>query len=151
MTIRTYALYGGSKRLLTWMSIILITLAIAVSVGSLGHFSGLLLPGAGCYETYTAATSARLGLAWVAEMVFELLIFILIVYRICKTRGLLRLSLVTRRNIIDVIFHDGAMYIGAMMLVNLPNILTYYSGSVSIHSRISYSGLQFPDDCQDCY
>jgi len=32
MTIRTYALYGGSKRLLTWMSIILITLAIAVSV-----------------------------------------------------------------------------------------------------------------------
>jgi hypothetical protein len=50
---------------------------------------------------------AGLGLAWVAEMVFELLIFILIVYRICKTKGLLRLSLVTRKNIIDIIFHDG--------------------------------------------
>ncbi|KAG2129331.1 hypothetical protein BD769DRAFT_678686 [Suillus cothurnatus] len=137
MTIRTYALYGGSKRLLTCMTIIMIALAIAVSVGSLGHFSGLLLPGAGCYETYTAATSARLGLAWVAEMVFELLIFILIVYRICKTRGLLRLSLVTRRNIIDVIFHDGAMYIGAMTLVNLPNILTYYFGSDAIRGSLA--------------
>ncbi|KAG1811826.1 uncharacterized protein BJ212DRAFT_1373395 [Suillus subaureus] len=70
-------------------------------------------------------------------MVFELLIFILIVYRICKTKGLLRLSLVTRRNIINIIFHDGAMYFGAMMLVNIPNILTYYSGSVAIRGSLS--------------
>ncbi|KAG2340800.1 hypothetical protein BDR05DRAFT_491097 [Suillus weaverae] len=113
MTIRTYALYGGSKRLLTWMTIIMITLAIAVSVGSLGHFSGIMtiLPGIGCYETYTAEVAARLGLAWLAEMVFELLIFILIVYRICKTRGLLRLSLVTRRNIINIIFHDSNFFV----------------------------------------
>ncbi|KAG1811824.1 uncharacterized protein BJ212DRAFT_1373371 [Suillus subaureus] len=53
-------------------------------------------------------------------------------YRICKTRGLQRLSLVTRGNIIDIIFHDSAMFFGAMTLTNIPNILTYYSGSVSI-------------------
>lgn len=139
MTIRTYALYGGSKRLLACLTIIMIALAIAVSVGSLGHFSGdaVLLPGVGCYETFTAVTAARLGLAWLAEMVFELLIFILIVYRICKTKGLLRLSPVTRGNIIDIIFHDGAMYFGAMALINTPNIMTYYSGSVAVRGSLS--------------
>ncbi|KAG2063758.1 hypothetical protein BDR04DRAFT_1111164 [Suillus decipiens] len=134
MTIRTYALYGGSKRLLTCMTTIMVTLAIAVSVGGVGRFAGDFLPGVGCYETYAEATAARLGLAWVAEMVFELLIFILIVYRICKTRGLWRFS---RRNVIDIIFQDGAMYFGAMTLVNVPNILTYYSGSVAIRSNLA--------------
>ncbi|KAG1722774.1 hypothetical protein EDB19DRAFT_1834882 [Suillus lakei] len=173
MTIRTYALYGGSKRLLVWMTIIMIALAVAASVGSLGHFSGdaTILPGVGCHETYTTETYAilfadlhaylkvvaeplvsefqvlvaynlmsrpyeiaGLGLTWLAELIFELLVFILIVYRIFKTGGLLRLSLVTRRNIIDIIFHDGAMYFGAMTLVNIPNILTYY--------------VEFPDDWQ---
>lgn len=80
---------------------------------------------------------AGLGLAWLAEMVFELLIFILIVYRICKTKGLLRLSPVTRGNIIDIIFHDGAMYFGAMALINTPNIMTYYSGSVAVRGSLS--------------
>ncbi|KAG2743163.1 hypothetical protein P692DRAFT_201795142 [Suillus brevipes Sb2] len=139
MTIRTYALYGGSRRLLVCLTIIMFALAIAVSVGSLGHYSGdaVLLPGVGCYETFTAVTAARLGLAWLAQMVFELLIFILIVYRICKTKGLLRLSPVTRGNIIDIIFHDGAMYFGAMALVNTPNIITYYSGSVAVRGSLS--------------
>ncbi|KAG2114538.1 hypothetical protein DEU56DRAFT_761813 [Suillus clintonianus] len=67
-----------------------------------------------------------IGLAWVALFIFELIIFILLVYKICKTRGLLRLSLFTRSNVIDIIFHDGAMYFGAMTLVGIPNILTYY-------------------------
>ncbi|KAG1871473.1 hypothetical protein F4604DRAFT_814819 [Suillus subluteus] len=80
---------------------------------------------------------AGLGLAWIAEMIFELLIFILTVYRICKTTGLLRLSLVTRKNIIDIMFHDGAMYFGAMTLVNIPNILTFYSGSVAVRGSLS--------------
>ncbi|KAG2358143.1 hypothetical protein BDR07DRAFT_307279 [Suillus spraguei] len=127
----------GSKRLLTCMTTIMVALAIAASVGSLGHFASDLLPGVGCYETYSEAVAARLGIAWAAEMVFELLIFILIVYRICKTRGLLRLSLVTRRNIVDIIFHNGVMYFGAMTLVNLPNILMFYSGSVATRGTLA--------------
>ncbi|KAG1732500.1 hypothetical protein EDB19DRAFT_1912009 [Suillus lakei] len=176
MTIRTYALYGGSKRLLASMTVVMIALVVAVSVGSLGHFSGdaTIVPGVGCNETYTVETYdilfvdlraylkvvaeppvsefqvsvahnlmsrpygiAGLGLAWLAELIFELLVFILIVYRICKTRGLLRLSLVTRRNLIDIMFHDGAMYFGAMTLVNIPNILTYYAGSVTTRGSLS--------------
>ncbi|KAG1741298.1 hypothetical protein EDB19DRAFT_2038796, partial [Suillus lakei] len=139
MTIRTYALYGGSRRLLAWMTIIMIALAVAASVGSLGRFSGstTILPGLGCYETYSAETATRLGLAWLAQLVFELLAFILIMYRICKTRGLLRLFLVTRRSIIDIIFQDGVMYFGAMVLINVPNILTFYSGSVTTRGSLT--------------
>ncbi|KAG2135136.1 hypothetical protein DEU56DRAFT_901881 [Suillus clintonianus] len=143
MTIRTYALYGGNKRLLTCMIIIMIALGVAVSVWSFGHFSGsaVILSGAGCYEITSADTAAHVGLAWVAELVFQLLILILTVYRICKSRGLLRLSLFTRKNMIDVIFHDGCYWdcdssesdlhaFRAMVLISVPNILTYYSGSV---------------------
>ncbi|KAG2068547.1 hypothetical protein BDR04DRAFT_1103227 [Suillus decipiens] len=115
----------------------MVALAIAVSVGSSGRLAGDLLQGVGCDEIDVEAVAVRLGLAWAAEMVFELLIFILIVYRICKTRGLLRLSLFTRRNTVDIIFHDGAMYFGAMTLLNIPNILTYYSGSATIRSSLA--------------
>jgi hypothetical protein len=134
LTIRTYALYGGSKRLLICLTIIIIGLAISASVESFGRSAGnaVSLPGIGCYETYTTATSVRLGLAWVADMIYELLIFILIVYRVCKTRGLLRSSLANRTNIIDTMFRDGAMYIGAMTLVNIPNVLTFYTTNLVI-------------------
>ncbi|KAG2148443.1 hypothetical protein BD769DRAFT_1345185, partial [Suillus cothurnatus] len=125
MTMRVYALYGCSQRLLTWMTIIIIALVGAVTFAQVSG-DAAILPVIGCYEVYTAETYAiffailRIGLAWVALFVFDLLIFVLTVYKICKTRGLPRLSLMTRRNIIDIIFQD------AMALINIPNILTFY-------------------------
>lgn len=66
------------------------------------------------------------GLGWTTLLLYELLIFSLTVYRICKTRGL---SLITsRRNLLDIMFQDGAMYFAVMTLVNLPNILMSYCG-----------------------
>ncbi|KAG2340242.1 hypothetical protein BDR05DRAFT_547919 [Suillus weaverae] len=85
--------------------------------------------------------SARFGLAWLAILGFELLIFVLTVHRTCKTRGLLRLRLVTRRNIVDVMFHDGAMYFGAMTLCNIPNIVMYYYGSGVINGSLGLATL----------
>ncbi|KAG2046535.1 hypothetical protein BDR06DRAFT_1025485 [Suillus hirtellus] len=139
LTIRIYALYGCSKRVLISMIIIGFILVIVACAGTFGHFSSnaTIYPGIGCYETYTAEIAARVGLAWVALFVFELLIFILTVYRICKTRGLLRLSLFTRSNVVNIVFHDGAMYFRAMTLINIPNILTYYSGSVNTRGSLA--------------
>ncbi|KAG0702189.1 hypothetical protein DFH29DRAFT_875356 [Suillus ampliporus] len=109
--------HGLPKRLLACMIIIMVALGGGASAGTFGHFSSnaTILPGVGCYETYTAQM-------------------------ICKTRGLLRSSLATRRYIIDIIFHDGAMYFGAMVLCNIPNILTYYinqSGSAATAGMLS--------------
>ncbi|KAG1802609.1 hypothetical protein EV424DRAFT_1545103 [Suillus variegatus] len=108
---------------------------------SFGQYAGNLTisPGVGCFTTYTAEISARLGLAWVAILAFEALIFVLTVYQTCKSRGLSRLRLVTRRNILDVMFHDGVMYFGAMTLCNIPNIVMYYYGPAVIRGNVGLS------------
>ncbi|KAG1764017.1 hypothetical protein EDD22DRAFT_951931 [Suillus occidentalis] len=129
LTLRTYALYCRSKRLLTWMIIIVCSLG-GVTAGTYGLHSDIV-PGFNCLESYSEKIAVSPGLGWVTLLAYELLIFVLTVYRICKTRGL---SLaMSRRNILDIIFQDGAMYFAVMTLSNLPNILTYYCGSVSTH------------------
>ncbi|KAG1867394.1 hypothetical protein F4604DRAFT_1777326 [Suillus subluteus] len=138
MAMRIYALYGCSQRVLTWMTITIIALVGIACAVTFAQVSGdaAILPGVGCYEVYPTETAARIGLAWVALFVFDLLIFVLTVYKICMTRGLPRLSLTTRRNVIDVMFQDGVMYFATMALINIPNILTYYSSSVAIRGSL---------------
>ncbi|KAG1900438.1 uncharacterized protein F5891DRAFT_314616 [Suillus fuscotomentosus] len=138
LIIRTYALYNRNKRLIIWVTFILIVLAGGASATTFGQYEGNLMisPGVGCFTTYTVEISARSGLAWLAILAFEALIFVLTVYRICKSRGLSRLRLVTRRNILDVMFHDGVMYFGAMTLCNIPNIVMFYYGSAAIRGNV---------------
>ncbi|KAG1864472.1 hypothetical protein C8R48DRAFT_772992 [Suillus tomentosus] len=95
MVIRTYALYGCSKRLLAWMVIATIALTGIACAGTFGQFSGDIevVPGLGCNETFSKSMAARIGLAYVALFVFDLIIFVLTVHRIYKARNLLRLSL----------------------------------------------------------
>ncbi|KAG2132372.1 hypothetical protein DEU56DRAFT_812395 [Suillus clintonianus] len=139
LTLRTYALYGRSKRLLAFLGIIGLAFAGGAAAETFGSYPSTVtnVPG-GCYETFTADTNIRLGLAWVVLSVYESLIFVLTVSRIFGIRGFLRLSLtMSRRNIIVVIFQDGALYFGAMTLFNIPNILTYFGGSDIIRGSLS--------------
>ncbi|KAG2151162.1 uncharacterized protein EDB93DRAFT_297523 [Suillus bovinus] len=128
LTLRTYALYGCNRRLLKWMLIIGVVLITGASVGAFGHDSAKSVANGDCHEIYTTATSIRHGTTWVAMFIYELLIFVLTVFRTWKTRGLPRFSLISRKDILDVIFHDGVIYFAGMALVNLPNTLTYFSG-----------------------
>lgn len=132
LTLRTYALYGRSKWLLSSLVIIILTFMVGAAAETFGPYSSTVtnLPEGNCYQTYTAETTIRLAVAWEALSVYEFLIFVLTVSRIFQIRRLLRLSLTSsRRNIVAVMFQDGAMYFGAMTLFNIPNILTYYRGS----------------------
>ncbi|KAG2068537.1 hypothetical protein BDR04DRAFT_771097 [Suillus decipiens] len=126
--LRTYALYGCSRRLLKWMAIIGLTLIAGALAGSFGNDSDSVTDG-DCHEIYTTVTSIRHGIAWLAMFIFELIIFVLTVFKTCKTRGLPRFFEISRTDILDIIFHDGVMYFAGMTLVNLPNILTYFCGS----------------------
>ncbi|KAG2142892.1 uncharacterized protein EDB93DRAFT_598171 [Suillus bovinus] len=112
LSLRTYALYGRSKRLLVWMVVVIIALAGVASVGIFGHFPStvVVMPGVICYELDVTATPASPGLAWVYKMRSQYLI-------------------ISRKNIIGIIFQDGAIYFGAMTLSNIPNILMFYRGS----------------------
>jgi hypothetical protein len=89
--------------------------------------SNIFVPGFDCFESYSEEIDVSPGLGWVTLLVYELLIFVLTVCRICKTRGV---SLaISRRNLFDIMLQDGAMYFAVMTLINLPNILMYYCGS----------------------
>lgn len=125
LTLRIYALYSRSKRLLTWMIVIVCSLG-GITAGTSGLHSDIV-PGFNCFESLSEKIAVSPGLGWVTLLAYELLIFILTLHKICETRGL---SLaMSRRNILDIIFQDGAMYFAVMTLSNLPNILTYYFGS----------------------
>lgn len=132
LTLRIHALYGRNRRLLGCMLIFGFALLGGASAGTFypGDNSNTVayIPGDDCHNSFTAETAARYGLAWVAVFVYELFIFVLTIFRTCKTRGFRQLFS-SNRNIIDIIFQDGAMYFAAMTLINIPNILSYYCGS----------------------
>jgi hypothetical protein len=134
LTLRTYALYCRNKRILAWMIIIGSVLG-GVTAGTLGFRSSALVPGFNCFESYSQKIAVSPGLGWTTLLLYELLIFVLTVHRIYKTRGL---SLATsRRNIIGVVFQDGAMYFAAMILTNVPNIVTSYCGPNTIRGSLA--------------
>ncbi|KAG1906307.1 uncharacterized protein F5891DRAFT_559182 [Suillus fuscotomentosus] len=139
LTLRTYALYGCRRHLPIWMGIIV--LAVVTGILLVGVFRYNLvnggIGGGSCYKIYTTSVSIRYGIAWIVMFIYELLIFILTVSRTWKTRGLRRFSLISRRDILDVIFHDGVMYFAGMTLVNLPNILTYFCGPEILRGSLS--------------
>ncbi|KAG1860307.1 hypothetical protein DFJ58DRAFT_779243 [Suillus subalutaceus] len=148
LTLRTYALYSRSKRLLVWM----VTIGLVLGGGTaatLAFRSSTLVLGYNCFESYSekmyaifltlphacskdvAEPSVSPGLGWTTLLLYELLIFVLTVHRIYKTRGpsLTR----SRRNLLDIMFQDVIrinlirLPFRVMSLVNLPNILTSYN------------------------
>ncbi|KAG2054311.1 hypothetical protein BDR06DRAFT_955565 [Suillus hirtellus] len=109
LALRTYALYGRSRRLLIWMGIISFVLLAGALAGTFGDDSDAAVYAGDCHQIYTTATTVRHGMAWVAMFIYELLIFVLTIFRAWKTRGL-RFSLISRRDLLNVIFQDGVMY-----------------------------------------
>jgi hypothetical protein len=55
------------------------------------------------------------GVSWVAMFIYELFIFVLTVFKTCKIRALPRFSLISRRDILDIIFHDGISFVASVM------------------------------------
>lgn len=89
-----YALYGCRKRLLTWIIIVMVALAGVCCADTFGKYSGdvAIVPGIGCNETFSKAVyvvlilvlllkcryrAARIGLAYIAQFIFDSFIFIL--------------------------------------------------------------------------
>ncbi|KAG2048009.1 hypothetical protein BDR06DRAFT_963222 [Suillus hirtellus] len=128
LTLRTYALYGCSRRLLKWMLIMGAVFIIALVVGAFGPNVQSAIDNGHCHEIYTTSTSMHHGTTWVTIFIYEFLIFVLTVFGTWKARGSPRFYLISRRDILDVIFQDGVMYFAGMALINLPNILTYFCG-----------------------
>ncbi|KAG2755246.1 hypothetical protein P692DRAFT_201851247 [Suillus brevipes Sb2] len=125
MAIRTYALYGCSRCLLALMTIIIIALvgvACAVTFAPISN-SAVILPRVGCYEAYTAKTYAILfaTLCACSEVAADPPVRCISGKAASGTRRLTEFSPRSFR---------------AMALISIPNILTYYSGSVAIRGSL---------------
>ncbi|KAI3614910.1 hypothetical protein WG66_016941 [Moniliophthora roreri] len=127
LTLRIYALYACSRRLLYFMlSVIAVLLAIVVVVNSEHHQAGA--PASLIYQHLPSKVNAGKAVAWEMLLVYDVLLFGLALHNAFKTRRDLKLlrMLKNRVSLKVILLRDGAMYFGVMMLTNLVNILTYY-------------------------
>ncbi|KAG1824937.1 uncharacterized protein BJ212DRAFT_1323397 [Suillus subaureus] len=127
LTLRIYALYNRSRRLLSCMVIISLALMGGAFAGSFGDNSNTVtyIQGSDCHNTFTAETY----------------VISFIGMRACSTKSWQSRPSVLGwlgLHILDIIFQDGIFFrhtcninsepskCRAMTLINLPNILTYY-------------------------
>ena len=67
-------------------------------------------------------------MAWIAQAVFDMIIFGLTVYRTLQTRRFRdgRGLLLSGSGLVDLVWRDGAMYFVVMAMSNVANIVTFY-------------------------
>ncbi|KIM42439.1 hypothetical protein M413DRAFT_27197 [Hebeloma cylindrosporum] len=125
LTLRIYALYGRSLRILAYMGgsgVVLIAFSLWVMFGQKSAPSE---SGGGCHIGMSRDTAIRLAGAWEALFVYDSIIFALTFLKTWKAR---RDHSITGIGIplISIILRDGAIYFAIMALCNLSNILTFY-------------------------
>ncbi|KAF8874534.1 hypothetical protein BD779DRAFT_250683 [Infundibulicybe gibba] len=125
MTLRVYALYGCSFRVLGGMVIIG---AATFSVACWALFSGqrsTVSQQFGCYVGLSYDTSTRLATAWEALFAYDSMIFALTLIKTWRAAWNIDIRK-QRLPVITLLLRDGAIYFAVMALSNLANILTFY-------------------------
>ncbi|KAF8879499.1 hypothetical protein BD779DRAFT_1151143 [Infundibulicybe gibba] len=125
MTLRVYALYGCSSRVLGSMAIIGAAIA---SVACWAVFAGpktvVLQQTFGCYARPSYDTSIRLATAWEAMFAYDSIVFALTLVKTWRRRNVkFRMG---ELPIVSLLLRDGAIYFAVMALSNLANIMTFY-------------------------
>lgn len=122
LSLRVYALYGGSRR-------IAVTLTSSLLIMAIGIFCSVLLTKRlapynfvhGCHAGIPWDRAVRLVIAWESLFAYDLLLFCLTAAKTWQTR---------RRHgnvpILRLVFRDGLAYFAIIALTNGVNIMTYW-------------------------
>ncbi|KAJ6571563.1 hypothetical protein B0H19DRAFT_662613 [Mycena capillaripes] len=130
LIMRTYALYERNKPVLAFM--IFVTFCAVVSAVYLllsGHSRDVLDPhlkSFGCPSPTTHDTNIRTAGAWSGMLVFDVMIFLLTVYKCYKY--VVHNGSPLSGSLFAVLFRDGACYFIIMIAANAANIATYTMG-----------------------
>ncbi|KAJ7934284.1 hypothetical protein B0H13DRAFT_2650231 [Mycena leptocephala] len=130
--LHVLAMYGFDRRVLVPM---LIISAISVALGlwtfiELGEPGMLTAPAlnlTGCDTALPRATALREARSWEVQLLADTLIFGLTAYRAYADHKIMKL---VEGSLIKRMMKDGAMYFGIIVLANLANVLTLYSGDI---------------------
>ncbi|KAF8217405.1 hypothetical protein K438DRAFT_1952299 [Mycena galopus ATCC 62051] len=127
LVLRTYALYGHSKRVLIVMSLVILGAVIvgiwSVAIGKAVVESTNLSLYYGCDYPISRAQGLSLASGWAGVAIFDCLIFVLTLYKVFSGGRPNAWSILT------VLLRDGSIYFGVMTLSNLSNILTFIFGT----------------------
>lgn len=126
LTLRVYALYGCSLRLIRYLIGIGVILIILPCWALSGEF---IVPAettaSGCHVGVPNAIAFRLAGAWEALFVYDSLIFSLTIYKTWRVRQDYAVTGV-EIPLITTILRDGTIYFSVMAICNFANILTFY-------------------------
>jgi len=128
LVMRVYALYA-KRRFVLVLYLLILSVAGVVCAWSLAHGKNkesrrdVNLP-FGCAPNMSHEFAIRAAVAWGSMLVFDLVVFLMTVYKSVNVPRLGDTSLV------DVLFRDGAVYFGVITTLNLSNMLTYLLGTL---------------------
>ncbi|XP_006463765.1 hypothetical protein AGABI2DRAFT_120573 [Agaricus bisporus var. bisporus H97] len=126
MIMRVYALYGRKA----WVAILYAGVAVCstgiaiwavITSTKTAESPPVYIPD-GCGVTLARTEARYLAFAWLSELMFDVLIFVMTLYK--------TLSLPNGNGIglLSMLMRDGAVYFGAMVVVNIGNIITFFVG-----------------------
>ncbi|KAF7761913.1 hypothetical protein Agabi119p4_9905 [Agaricus bisporus var. burnettii] len=126
MIIRVYALYDRKA----WVAILYAGVAVCstgiaiwavITSTKTAESPPVYIPD-GCGVTLARTEARYLAFAWLSELMFDVLIFVMTLYK--------TLSLPNGNGIglLSMLMRDGAVYFGAMVVVNIGNIITFFVG-----------------------
>ncbi|ESK82162.1 hypothetical protein Moror_14478 [Moniliophthora roreri MCA 2997] len=135
MTLRIYALYGCSKRLLRILLGVLVILLSAAAFATFYDPGGEELEPVRCHTQRDFQRSIQTAGAWEVLFVYDTLIFLLACYKAYQTRKEFEMFK-ARLPLTNIVIRDGALYFWAMSMANLANILTFYVSFTEMRIRI---------------
>ncbi|KAJ4482601.1 hypothetical protein J3R30DRAFT_2195404 [Lentinula aciculospora] len=134
LTMRVYALYGRSVRILGYMIGSGVILAIVAAWSLFGQKS-TTAASSGCHIASDFISSVHLASAWEALFCYDTILFGFTLYQTRKSLHTTRMSL--HIPLVSLILRDGAVYFAVMALANMANILTFYIAGPFLRGSLS--------------
>lgn len=141
MASRTYALYGGSRRIVMVLAVLFVVLIPLTAWSLVGQDSDFVPGVSGCSIAISSSTAYHVAIPWEAQFVYDVVIFSLTLFKSYSHRKQLRwhesLSRSTSMGFVQLIFYDGAIYFAVMALVNFVNIVLFFFTSALLKGVLS--------------
>ncbi|CAL1709007.1 unnamed protein product [Somion occarium] len=132
--LRTYALYGRSKRIMALILSVALVLFILACWSLVGQRSEYSITH-GCHQALSKNSAIHLAVAWEALFAYDCMIFVLTIYKTYQERT--RSNVAVLNSLMELIWRDGAIYFAVMASVNAANTLTFYFLSPSLKGILS--------------